>query len=159
MAKQNDNTETIEIRLVVTARSDDPKLLAAKWMRSNKFEALDFLAQGKKAEIIADGGGTQNQILGAKVESAAFFTYLASSLNAQIAVEKGSIPEVADVSPLATPSASMPVTLPRSPEVQAELSTPEQSPPPGQPLKPDDDDDDWDDDDDEVIITLAPGMK
>jgi hypothetical protein len=154
MPKQNHNTETVEIRLVITGRPDDPKLLAAKWMRSNKFEALDFLAQGKKAEIIADGGGTQNQILGAKIESSAFFTYLASSLNAQIAVEKGAIPEVADVSPVAI----APVTLPRSPEEPAELSTPEQSPPPGQPLKPDDDDD-WDDDDDEVIITLAPGMK
>jgi hypothetical protein len=154
MPKQNHNTETVEIRLVVTGRPDDPKLLAAKWMRSNKFEALDFLAQGKKAEIIADSGGTQNQILGAKIESSAFFTYLASSLNAQIAVEKGSIPEVADVSPVAI----APVMLPRSPEAQVELSTPEQSPAPGQPLKPDDDDD-WDDDDDEVIITLAPGMK
>jgi hypothetical protein len=158
MPKQNHNTETVEIRLVITGRPDDPKLLAAKWMRSNKFEALDFLAQGKKAEIIADGGGTQNQILGAKMESSAFFTYLASALNAQIAVEKGAIPEVADVSLVATPSASMPVMLTRSPEEPAELSTPEQSPPPGQPLKPDDDDD-WDDDDDEVIITLAPGMK
>jgi hypothetical protein len=153
MPKQNHNTETVEIRLVVTGRPDDPKLLAAKWMRSNKFEALDFLAQGKKAEIIADSGGTQNQILGAKIESSAFFTYLASSLNAQIAVEKGSIPEVANVSPVVI----TPVMLPRSPEEPAELSTPEQSPPPGQPLKPDDDDD-WDDDD-EVIITLAPGMK
>jgi hypothetical protein len=83
---------------------------------------------------------------------------LASSLNAQIAVEKGSIPEVADVSPVAITPASLPMTLPRSPQEPAELSTPEQSPPPGQPLKPDDDDDDWDDDD-EVIITLAPGMK
>jgi hypothetical protein len=157
MAKQNDNTETVEIRLVVTGRPDEMKVLAAKWMRSNKFEALDFLAQGKKAEIVADAGGTQNQILGAKIESSAFFTYLASALNAQIAVEKGAIPEVADVSPVAI----TPVMLPRSPEAQVELSAPEQSPP-GQPLPSkvplEPDDDDWDDDD-EVIITLAPGMK
>jgi hypothetical protein len=94
MTKQNDNTETVEIRLVVTGRPDEMKILAAKWMRSNKFEALDFLAQGKKPEIIAEEGASLNQIHGAKIESAAFFKYLAAALNAQIAVEKGEVPSM-----------------------------------------------------------------
>jgi hypothetical protein len=148
MPKKNDNTETIEIRLVVTGRPDEMKVLAAKWFRSNKFEALDFLAQGKKAEIIADGGGNQSQIHGAKIESSAFFAYLASSLNIQIAVEKGVTPEMG-ASPVTIPPASL------------SHSIPEQSPSPSTKVEnPDDDDDDDDDwDDDEVIVNLAPGMR
>lgn len=92
MAKQNDNTETVEIRFVVTGRPDENKILTAKWMRSNKAEVLEFLAQAKKTEIIADNGATPNRVHWAKIESAAFFKYLAEALSAQIAADTGVSP-------------------------------------------------------------------
>lgn len=92
MAKQNNNTETVEIRFVVTGRPDETKILTAKWMRSNKTEVLEFLAQAKKTEIIADNGATPNRVHWAKIESAAFFKYLAEALSAQIAADTRVLP-------------------------------------------------------------------
>jgi hypothetical protein len=121
MLKQNDNAETIEIRFIVKGRPDEMKVLAAKWMRSNKFEALDFLLQARKAEIIADEGATRDQIQGAKIESLAFFKYWVEVLTSQIAIGKGMIPEI--TTPVITPSIippsamdlpSQPVELPAS---------------------------------------------
>lgn len=111
MTEQNDNTETVEIRLVVKGRPDEMKILVAKWLRSNKFEALDFLAQGRKSEIMADNGAAPNQIHGAKVESAAFFRYLAEALSAQIAIERGELPAAPLISQVTAPS---PIPLPSS---------------------------------------------
>jgi hypothetical protein len=157
MTKQNDNTETVEIRLVVKGRPDEMKILAAKWLRSNKFEALDFLAQGRKPEIIADNA-TPHQIHGAKVESAAFYRYLAEALASQIAIERGELPAVADA-PLISQVPTFTIAPPLQPSplvVLPESSAPE--PPPEQSSEPDDDDD-WDDDDFEMTITLPAGCK
>ena len=92
MAKQNDNAETVEIRFVVTGRPDEIKILTAKWMRSNKAEVLEFLAQAKKTEIVTENGATPNRIHWAKIESAAFFRYLAEALSAQISADTGLLP-------------------------------------------------------------------
>jgi hypothetical protein len=89
MTEQNDNTETVEIRFVVTGRPDEMKILTAKWMRSNKTEAIEFLAQGKKPDIIASNGASPDRVHWAKIESAAFCKYLTEALSAQIAAEEG----------------------------------------------------------------------
>jgi hypothetical protein len=89
MTEQNDNIETVEIRFIVTGRPDEMKILAAKWMRSNKTEAIEFLAQGKKPDIIASNGASPDQVHWAKIESAAFCKYLTEALSAQIAAEEG----------------------------------------------------------------------
>jgi hypothetical protein len=155
MQEQNSNTEKVDFRFVATEKPSSPRISAAKWLRSHKTEVLDFLTTAMKHEIIADNDdATPAQIYWAKVESAAFHRYMAEALAAQIAVEKGAIPEVADSSPAIgqlLPFPSPPpsrVTLPESP--------PEQSlaPPP-----PEDEDDDWDDDDFEMTITLPAGCK
>lgn len=143
MPKQNPNTETVDFRFVFTDKPDTLRILAAKWLRSHKTEVLDFLVRGMKPEIIADNGATPNQIHGAKVESAAFFRYLAEALAAQIAIDRGELPAVADVPLIGQVPA-------QSPQVSA------LSPIPLQPLSPKEetpDDDNWDDDDDEVIVT------
>jgi hypothetical protein len=145
MPKQNPNTETVDFRFVFTDKPDTPRMLAAKWLRSHKTEVLDFLARGMKPEIIADNGASPNQIHGAKVESAAFFRYLAESLGAQIAIDRGELPAVADT-PL----------INQVPAISPQVSSPSPIPlPPSNPKEgtPDNDDDDWDDDDDEVIVT------
>jgi hypothetical protein len=144
MPKQNPNTETVDFRFVFTDKPGTPRILAAKWLRSHKTEVLDFLARGMKPEIIADNDATPNQIHGAKVESAAFFRYLAEALGAQIAIDRGELPAVADaplisqvlaISPQVSPPSRIPL-LPTNPKEET----------------PDNDDDDWDDDD-ELIVT------
>ena len=118
MTKQNDS-ETIEIRLVVTGRTDDIKVRTAKWLRSNKAEALDFLAQGKKAQILAEDNSTPNQIQGARIESAAFHRYMAEAIGAQVAVGRGDFPTGCSYSPQPVlftpePSPSAPIDQPSS---------------------------------------------
>jgi hypothetical protein len=157
MTKQNDNTETVEIRLVVKGRPDEMKILAAKWLRSNKFEALDFLAQGRKPEIIADNDATPHQIHGAKVESAAFYRYLAEALSTQIAIERGELPAVADA-PLISQVPTFTIAPPLLPSPLVVLPEP-LAPEPKQSPPPEDEDDDWDDDDFEMTITLPAGCK
>jgi hypothetical protein len=132
MTKPNDNTETIDFRFVVTGRPDDPKVLTAKWMRSNKAEVVEFLSQAKKSEVVACDGASSNRVHWAKVECMSFFKYLAESFGAQIAAETGAIPLAIK------PVAPDPIPLPRS-----------TTPIPLEPVAPsvaDGDDDGWDDD-------------
>jgi hypothetical protein len=138
MPDKNDHTETVEIRLQVTGRPDEMKVLAAKWLRSNKTEVLDFLARGMKPEIIADNDATPSQIHGAKVESAAFFRYMAEALGAQIAIDRGQLPTVADAPLISQVPAEV---------VKVSSPLPIPAPPPSAKVENPDDDDDWDDDD------------
>jgi hypothetical protein len=94
MNDQDDITETVEIRFVVKGRPGELKILAAKWMQSNKFEALDFLAQARKSEILAGEGEEVSQVQVARIESMAFFRYLMDVLNARIAAQRGEIPDI-----------------------------------------------------------------
>jgi hypothetical protein len=143
MAKQNDDTETIDFRFVVTGRSDDIKVLTAKWMRSNKAEVIEFLSQAKKSEIVAGDGASPDRVHWAKIESAAFFRYLAEAYGAQIAADTGASPSTNN----STITAPASVPLPRS------TSTPT----PTEPVKPDPVEDD--EDDDELILDLPEGYE
>jgi hypothetical protein len=139
MAKQNDNTETVDFRFVVTGRPDDIKVLTAKWMRSNKVEVIEFLSQAKKSEIVASDGASPDRIHWAKIESAAFFKYLAEAFGAQIAAETG----------VSSGANNYPAIKESPPSVSRSAAPPLQS---QQPLEPDEDDDD-----DELIIDLPDG--
>jgi hypothetical protein len=142
MTKQKDS-ETIEIRLVVTGRSDDIRVQTAKWLRSNKAEALEFLAQAKKPQIISHENGADNQIQGARIESAAFHRYLAEAISAQIAVGRGDFP-TGSYTPLIS---QLPAIIPDPPLAPITQSS---SPSP----QPEDNDDDWDDDDEQPTIDI-----
>jgi hypothetical protein len=133
MTKQNDNTETVDFRFVVTGRPDDIKVLTAKWMRSNKAEVIEFLSQAKKSEIVACDGASPDRIHWAKIESAAFFKYLAEAFGAQIASETG-----------LSPSTTYPVVKEPVPSIPLSTAPPLQ---PKDPLEPNEDNDDFDDDD------------
>jgi hypothetical protein len=139
MAKQNDNTEIVDFRFVVTGRPDDIKVLTAKWMRSNKAEVIEFLAQAKKSEIVADAGATPDRIHWAKIESAAFFKYLAEAFGAQIAAETG-------VSPGAN---NYPASKESPPSIHQSTATSLQPEAPQTEVD--------EDDDDELIIDLPAG--
>jgi hypothetical protein len=101
MLKQNSSTETVDFRFVVTDKTNSARILAAKWLRSHKTEVLDFLSRGFKYEIAGDNDATLNQIHGAKIESAAFFRYMAEALGAQIAIERDDQPAIALPPPIA----------------------------------------------------------
>ena len=142
MLKQNVNTETVDFRFVLTDKPGAPRILAAKWLKLHKTEVLDFLTRALKPEIITDNGANPNQIHGAKVESAAFFRYMAEALGAQIAIDRGELPAI-DRSPISQipippAQASSPIPLP--------IPSPKE-----ETLDEDNDDDNWDDD--EVIMT------
>jgi hypothetical protein len=106
MQDQSSDSETVEVRLTVKGRPDELKIMAARWLKSNKFEALDFLAQARKSEILAEEGSTPHQIQAARLESMAFFRYLTDVLNTRIAAEKGEIPETVTTE-RTTPAASL----------------------------------------------------
>ncbi|MFA9201928.1 MAG: hypothetical protein ACEQSC_00050 [Candidatus Nanopelagicaceae bacterium] len=100
MPKQKPNTETVDFRFTLTDEPGSPKILAAKWLRTRRTEALDFIARGMKPEITAQNGATPHQIHVAKIESAAFHRYMAEALGAQIALERGELPVIADAPPV-----------------------------------------------------------
>lgn len=85
MSKQNDESVSIAVRFIITGRPDDMNVLAAKWLRENRDKAIEFLAEGKKSEILADEGYSPENVSWAKVESAAFHNFRASALSAQLA--------------------------------------------------------------------------
>jgi hypothetical protein len=150
MQEQNLNTEKVDFRFVATDKPNSPRISAAKWLRSHKTEVLDFLTKAIKHEIISDNEATPAQIYWAKVESAAFHRYMAESLSAQIAVERGEFPTVDVVASQVQPFATNEENGKRSPQLS---SLDPQEVQPSLPPEDDDNDEDWDDD------TLDPPQK
>jgi hypothetical protein len=111
-------------------------------MRSNKAEVIEFLSQAKKSEIVAGDGASPDRIHWAKIESAAFFRYLAEAFGAQIAADTGASPSA--INSVITAPASLP--LPRSVPTSFPLES----------VKPDAVDGEVDDDD-ELIIDIPEG--
>ena len=112
----------VDFRFVATIKPNSDRLVAAQWLRSNKLESLDNLVRGWKHEIIADNGATPAQIHAAKVESAAFFRYMAEVLGAQIAIERGELPAAVPIvaQGLITASAPPPPASSPAPSVDEE---------------------------------------
>ena len=141
MSKQNDESVSIAVRFVITGRPDDMNVLAAKWLRENRDKAIEFLAEGKKSEILADQGYPPEKVSWAKVESAAFHTFRASALSAQLAADNFHYGENA-IDYHSSMTARQAAQLKQS----------------KQPVEVNDDDD-FDDDDDEMIVTAPPGFS
>lgn len=142
MSKKNDELVSIAVRFVITGRPDDINVLAAKWLRENRDKAIEFLAEGKKSEILADERYPPEKVSWAKVESAAFHTFRASALTAQLAADNFHYGQSAiDYHSSMTVRKAAQVTQPKQP---LELN--------------EDDDDDFDDDDDEMIVTAPEGF-
>ena len=145
MSKQNDESVSIAVRFVITGRPDDIKILAAKWLRENRDKAIEFLAEGKKSEILADEGYPPAKVSWAKVESAAFHNFRAAALSAQLAADNFQYGEKNAIDYHSS------VTVREAGELK-QLKQPLE-------VNEDDNDDDFDDDDDddEMIVTAPMG--
>lgn len=152
MPKQNDESVSIAVRFIITGRPDDMNVLAAKWLRENRDKAIEFLAEGKKSEILAAEGYPSQSISWAKVESAAFHSFRASALSAQLAAANFHHGEgAASYHPPVTAKES----VERSPASPLPLEQPKQL----LELSEDNDDDFDDNDDDEMIVGVPTGYK
>jgi hypothetical protein len=136
------NETTIDFRFIRNGLASDLKMMALGWIRSNKEEAIEIISKIKSYELITDSGGTQEQILWAKIEAAHYFSALAKTLELQIAAESG-------INPSEYWSGQTNSFIPRIPQsTPAPMTTPVHQQSSTTPMESDDDDFD----DDEPII-------
>jgi hypothetical protein len=88
MTEKTYNT-TIDFLFVRSGQQSEPEMMTLKWIRANKDEVISIISKLKSAELIAANGGTIEQILWAKIDTAQYLAATVKTLELQISVESG----------------------------------------------------------------------